>query len=193
MGAATLATGFGLVLSIAPAASACASHTPWGPWNGLGYEQQTVASGLPFHLHHCHPLAEQSPQVDTVAPAEAPLVETRPLWRPAVRPAAEHALRHRAHRHHGRHHRRRHGRHHGHRFHNSRLQGVRYHLGGTVYRTAGHRAVTATAVTRVASARALGAQHSFAHHFGHHHGRCHHHRHHHRHHHLRHHRHLYQG
>ncbi len=186
MGAATLATGFGLVLSIAPAASACASHTPWGPWSGLGYERPTVVSGLPFHFHHCLPLAEQAPQVGALTPADVPLVETQPLWGPGARPMAEHSVRHHARRHHVRHHGRHHRRHHGRRFHNGHLHGVRYRLSGTAYGIAGHRAITTAAVTRVASARALGVRQPFAHpfgdRFGRHHGRHHHHRrHHHRH------------
>jgi len=192
VGAATLATGFGLILSIAPAASALTAHTPWGPWNGLGYEQPAAVTGLPFRFHrfhHCVPLSEQAPQVSAVDPAALPLVDTRPLWRPAVRPVAEHMARHHARRHHhgARHHARRHARHHGRRFHNGSLHGVRYGLGSTAYRGATHRALATSAVTRLVPAHALGAQYPFAHHFGRHHGR--HHRHHHR---LRHHRHLYQ-
>ena len=166
VGAATLATGFGLMLSIAPAASACPVSAPWGPWNGLGYEQP-VASGLPFHFHHCAPLAEQAPELTAVTPLGAPLVETRPQWRPA----SEHSVRHRARRHHIRHHR--HARHHGRRFHNGRVYGARYGHGSTV-----HRSVVAPMSARLAPARALSVHYPLAQHLGRHHGFRHHHRHH---------------
>jgi hypothetical protein len=183
VGAATLATGFGLLLSIAPAASACPASTPWGPWNGLGYEQPTVVSGLPFHFHHCAPLAEQGPEFIGAVPAATSLVETRPQWRPAVRPAAEHGVRHRARRHHTRHHTRQHLRHHGRRFHYGRVNAARYGLGTT------HRAVaplstrlntrvTTPLTTRLVPAHAQSVRHPLAHRLGRHHGLRHHHRHH---------------
>jgi len=178
VGAATLATGFGLMLSIAPAASACPASAPWGPWNGLGYEQQAVVSGLPFHFHHCAPLVEQAPELTAAAPAAAPLVETRPQWRPA----SEHGVRHRASRHHARH--ARHARHHGRRFHNGHRHGARYNLSRLSGRTVTHRAFT-PAVTRLVPLHTLAGQHPLAHRLGRHHSP----RHHHRHHGLRHHRH----
>ena len=188
VGAATLATGFGLMLSIAPSASACPAAGPWGPWNGLGFEQQAAVSALPFHFHHCAPLAGQAPELTAVAPAAAPLVDTRPQ----ERPLSEHGVRHRAHRHHARHARHharrhaRHARHQGRRFHSGRVHGARYDLGG---RTVAHHAF-APVIARRVPLHTLGyqrpldqlGQHQGLRHDGlrhhHRHGLRHHHRHH---------------
>ena len=177
VGAATLATGFGLLLSIAPAASACTTHTPWGPWNDWS-TQGTVVAGMPFRHHHCLPLFEQSAPTAVLVPVAETAPVRHELWHHhAVPPLAEHVARHHGRRHHGRrHHGRRHHlvSRHAVRYNNAGYQAVRYHLGSALYRTDAPRALAA-----MVPAHRLGFVHPAAdfrdRHYG---ARHHHHRHH---------------
>jgi hypothetical protein len=173
-GAAALTAGFGLVLSVAPTASACATHAPWGPWNGLGYQRPVAVSGLPFHFHHCAPLAEQGFPLVMTTPMTAPLEVAQPEQRPVVLLGAEHHARY-----HAREHARRHHRHHGRRHHH---RGYRHHLYRSMRRTAEPTLSTAVApalspaVARMDPAHAMGAWQPLAHQLNrHHHPRRHHH------------------
>ncbi|MBC3843906.1 hypothetical protein GXW82_37985 [Streptacidiphilus sp. 4-A2] len=176
VGAAALTAGFGLVLSVAPTASACAGHAPWGPWNGLGYQRPVAVSGLPFRFHHCAPLADQGFPLVMTAPMAVPAEVTQPEQRPVALLGAEHHARH-----HARHHAGRHHRHHGRRHHH---RGYRHHLYRSARRTAAPALSTTAApvftpaVARMVPAHAMGAWHPLAHQMNrHHHPRRHHHRH----------------
>jgi hypothetical protein len=183
VGAATLATGFGLLLSIAPAASATTAHASWGPWNDWSY-QGPVAAGMPFRHHHCVPLFEQA------AGPVAPVVEyapeaalTEPVLQPAVRPLAAHSARMHGRRLHSRHHGRRH---HGRRHYLTQRHAARYQA-AAFYHTARYP-LAATAwrgfpVTRtaaqLATIRPVDVRHSAWRHGARHHRRhLHHHPHH---------------
>ena len=188
LGAATFAAGLGLVVSVAPAASACSDHSgriPWGVWAG---PQQAVVA-LPFARHHSAPMLRPQGAWD-------PCEQLAPLAAPAVaaeqHPVALHPVRHHRGRHHGvRHHVRHHRRHHHlgtHRLRGQHLRGhrqvqpyavrhlaLRHHLlrnhalRHTLIAPArtGFRATPAGLVLmRPLHAQQLAAHHGFAHHHG---------------------------
>ncbi len=149
LGAATFAAGLGLVMSVAPAASACSDHSGRMPWGAWAAPQQAVVA-LPFAWHHGAPMlrpqAGWGDPCDELAPVAAPVAVVQ-------HPAAFHPNRHHRGRHHGvRHHVRHHRRHHHFRT---------YHLRGR--HLAGDRQVHPYAVRHLALRYHLVRNHALRH------------------------------